>query len=61
MITLDEAKEQLLSQIELELSRIYDANSKAPEKLQEFTIISLNYPYRTSSLHSAGKMRVMCV
>jgi len=32
MITLDEAKEQLLSQIELELCRIYEA----PEKLQEF-------------------------
>ena len=36
MITLENAREQLLSQIELELCRIYDANSKAPEKLQEF-------------------------
>ena len=30
MTTLEEAKEQLLSQIELELCRIYDAGSKAP-------------------------------
>ena len=36
MITLAEAKEQLLTQIEVELCRIYDANSKAPAKLQEF-------------------------
>ena len=35
MITLEEAREQLLSQIELELCRIYPAGSKAPEKLKE--------------------------
>ncbi len=36
MITLDEAREQLLSQIELELCRIYPAGSSAPGKLKEF-------------------------
>ena len=36
MITLEEAREQLLSQIELELCRIYPAGSNAPKKLREF-------------------------
>ncbi len=36
MIILEYAKEQLLSQIELELCRIYPAGSMAPEKLKEF-------------------------
>ena len=36
MITLEDAREQLLSQIELELCRIYEAGSKASEKLREF-------------------------
>ena len=36
MITLEEAREQLLSQIELELCRIYPVNSKAPKYLREF-------------------------
>ncbi len=35
MIRLEEAKELLLSQIELELCRIYEAGCKAPEKLRE--------------------------
>ncbi len=36
MVTLDDAREQLLSQIELQLCRIYEAGSEAPIKLQEF-------------------------
>ena len=36
MTTLEDAREQLLSQIELELCRIYPAGSDAPEKLKEF-------------------------
>ncbi len=36
MITLEDAREQLLSQIELELCRIYEGGSEAPKKLQEF-------------------------
>ncbi len=36
MTTLEDAREQLLSQIEMELSRIYPAGSRAPEKLKEF-------------------------
>ncbi len=36
MITLEEAREQLLSQIELQLCRIYPVNSDAPKKLHEF-------------------------
>ena len=36
MMTLNDAREQLLSQIELELCRIYPAGSKAPDKLREF-------------------------
>ncbi len=36
MTTLEDAREQLLSQIELELCRIYTAGSMAPEKLKEF-------------------------
>ena len=37
MITLEEAKEQLLSQIELEATcRIHKFGSKAPEQLMEF-------------------------
>ena len=35
MTTLENAREQLLSQIEMELCRIYPAGSKAPEKLEE--------------------------
>ena len=35
MITLEETKEQLLSQIELELCRIFVAGSNAPNKLKE--------------------------
>ncbi len=36
MISLEQVRKQLLSQIELELCRIYDAGSKAPQKLREF-------------------------
>ena len=36
MITLENAREQLLSQIEIELCRIYPAGSEAPAKLKEF-------------------------
>ena len=36
MITLEDAREQLLSQIELKLCRIYPAGSDAPEKLKQF-------------------------
>ncbi len=35
MITLEEAREQLLNQIELELCRIYEVGSEAPKKLRE--------------------------
>ena len=34
-MTHSDAREQLLSQIELELCRIYDAGSEAPKKLRE--------------------------
>lgn len=43
-MNLEEAREQLLSQIELELCRIHVGNFDAPKKLQEF------YDY-VSSLH----------
>jgi len=36
MTTLEDAREQLLSQIEMELCRIYPAGSEAPDKLKEF-------------------------
>ncbi len=36
MTTLEDAREQLLSQIEMELCRIYPAGSEAPDKLNEF-------------------------
>ena len=36
MTTLEDAREQLLSQIELELCRIYPEGSEAPDKLKEF-------------------------
>ncbi len=36
METIEEAREQLLHQIELELCRVYEAGSEAPKKLQEF-------------------------
>ncbi len=35
-MTLEEAREQLLNHIELQLCRIYEAGSEAPIKLQEF-------------------------
>ena len=36
ILNLEEAREQLLSQIELQLCRIYDVGSEVPKKLQEF-------------------------
>ncbi len=36
MTTLEDAREQLLSQIAMELCRIYPAGSMAPDKLKEF-------------------------
>ena len=65
MITLKNAREQLLSQIELELCRIYPANSMAPARLKELYDEIYELPlsdfvfdwYRLN----AGNLRIKCI
>jgi hypothetical protein len=65
MITLEYAKEQLLSQIEMELSRIYPAGSDAPEKLEEFYDHISELPLSNTLFAwcrlNAGNVRIKCI
>ena len=65
MITLEEAREQLLYQIELELCRIYPAGSKTPNKLREFydsiSELPLSNPIFAWYRLNAGNVRIECI
>ena len=65
MTTLEEAREQLLSQIELELCRIYPAGSNAPKKLREFydyiSELPVSNPVFIWCRLNAGNVRIKCI
>ncbi len=65
MTTLEDAREQLLSQIEMELCRIYPAGNMAPDKLKEFydyvASLDISNPVFSWYLMNMGRIRIQSI